>query len=147
MAGDGENGVDHVEGNEEVLVQIPNAIVHLIDEEESPHLGSGDFSVVKITQQGTALVVLVRVGDNLQWPLTEDVPTVKLDPTHYFFTLRVPAEVERQVEEEVHLPADFSSFYFMFSCVSYRHLRTSFEWQHLRLSLDVLLHDGILEGR
>jgi hypothetical protein len=95
-----------VEAREECLVTVPNAMVHLIDDQHSPHLASGHFSIVRITQKGrgkgkgsknwNGIVVLVRVGENLHWPLMKDEATVKLDPTHYFFTLPVPSSVEEQ---------------------------------------------------
>lgn len=85
---------EQVEASEDVLVRISGAMVHLIDDEESPLLGSGDFSVVRIEQQGNGIVLVVKVGDSLRWPLTKDERAVKLDPTHYFFTLRVPRRVE-----------------------------------------------------
>jgi hypothetical protein len=95
-----------VEAREECLVTVPNAMVHLIDDQQSPHLASGHFSIVRITQKGrgkgkgsknwNGIVVLVRVGENLHWPLMKDEATVKLDPTHYFFTLPVPSSVEEQ---------------------------------------------------
>lgn len=83
-----------LEAREECLVTVPDAIVHLVDDQESPHLATGHFSVVRIMQKGSGIVVLVRVGENLHWPLVQDEPTVKLDPTHYFFSLPVPASVE-----------------------------------------------------
>jgi len=79
---------------EECLVTIPNAIVHLVDEQQSPHLATGHFSIVRIAQKGNGIVVLVRVGENLHWPLMMDEPTVKLDPTHYFFALPVPSSID-----------------------------------------------------
>lgn len=95
-----------VEAREECLVTVPNAMVHLIDDQQSPHLATGHFSIVRITQKGrgkgkgsknwNGIVVLVRVGENLHWPLMKDEATVKLDPTHYFFTLPVPSSVEEQ---------------------------------------------------
>jgi hypothetical protein len=95
-----------VEAREECLVTVPNAMVHLIDDQQSPHLASGHFSIVRITQKGrgkgkgsknwNGIVVLVRVGENLHWPLMKDEATVKLDPTHYFFTLPVPSSLEEQ---------------------------------------------------
>ncbi|KAG0603538.1 hypothetical protein M758_10G101000 [Ceratodon purpureus] len=79
---------------EECLVTIPDAIVHLIDEQQSPHLATGHLSIVRIAQKGNGIVVLVRVGENLHWPLMKDEPTVKLDPTHYFFSLPVPSYID-----------------------------------------------------
>ena len=95
--GEEEEGAEDdtpLEAREECLVTVPDAIVHLVDDQESPHLATGHFSVVRIMQKGSGIVVLVRVGENLHWPLMQDEPTVKLDPTHYFFSLPVPASVE-----------------------------------------------------
>jgi hypothetical protein len=69
-------------------------MVHLVDNQESPLLAEGDFSVVRIEQEGNGIVAFVRVGDNLRWPLTKDEPAVKLDSSHYFFTIRVPRRVD-----------------------------------------------------
>ncbi|KAJ8747248.1 hypothetical protein K2173_010048 [Erythroxylum novogranatense] len=42
-------------------------------------------------QQGdTVVAVLARVSDHIQWPSAKDEAFVKLDQSHYFFTLRVP---------------------------------------------------------
>lgn len=93
---DVENDVDDgapLDPREECLVTIPDAIVHLVDEQQSPHLATGHFSIVRIAQKGNGIVVLVRVGENLHWPLMKDEPTVKLDPTHYFFSLLVPSSL------------------------------------------------------
>lgn len=88
-----------VEASEEVLVRIPEAMVHLIGDQESPLLAKGDFSVVRVDQQGNGIVVFVRVGEQLRWPLTKDEPAVKLDRTHYFFTIRVPRPVDEMDSE------------------------------------------------
>jgi len=86
---------------EECLVTVPNAIVHLVDENQSPHLATGHFSIIRIAQKGNGIVVLVRVGENLHWPLMKDEPTVKLDPTHYFFTIAVPSELDSESEQNM----------------------------------------------
>ncbi|KAG0561916.1 hypothetical protein KC19_9G103100 [Ceratodon purpureus] len=83
-----------LEASEDVLVRIRGAMVHLVDDQESPLLAEGDFSVVRIEQEGNGIVAFVRVGDNLRWPLTKDEPVVKLDSSHYFFTIRVPRRVD-----------------------------------------------------
>lgn len=80
------------ESSEEVLVTIPGAIVHLIDRERSLELASGDFMVVQLLQGGNVVAALARVGEEIQWPLAKDEAAVKLDDSHYFFTLRIPAE-------------------------------------------------------
>ncbi|CAK9859415.1 unnamed protein product [Sphagnum jensenii] len=85
---------EEVESREECLVTVPGAIVYLIDDEQSIHLATAHFSIVRITQKGNGIVVLVRVGNDLHWPLMKDVPVVKLDPTHYFFSVPVPLVVD-----------------------------------------------------
>ncbi|KAL9231841.1 hypothetical protein vseg_007011 [Gypsophila vaccaria] len=76
-----------VEAEEEVLITIPAAMVHLIDDRASVELGFGDMEVILIRQNETAVAVLARVGDQLQWPLTKDEAALKLDDSHYFFTV------------------------------------------------------------
>lgn len=78
-------------GSEEVLVSVAGTIVHLVDEEESVLLGTGNFTVVRIKQQNEGIVALVRVGSNLQWPLMSDEQVVKLDPIHYVFSIPIVA--------------------------------------------------------
>lgn len=77
---------------EQVLVKIPGAIVHLIDKERSIELASGEFEIVQLKQGDNVVAVLARVGDQIQWPLARDEAAVKLDESHYFFTLRAPSE-------------------------------------------------------
>lgn len=92
------------ESSEEVVVKIPGAIVHLIDKEQSIELANGEFSIVMLRQGDNVVAVLARIGDEIQWPLAKDEAAVKLDESHYFFTLRVPpesAEVnDRHVESQ-----------------------------------------------
>ncbi|KAG0568996.1 hypothetical protein KC19_6G057900 [Ceratodon purpureus] len=87
------------ETSEETLVKIRDAMVHLADDKESPLLAEGSFSVVRIEQEGNGIVAFVRVGDNLRWPLTKDESAVKLDSTHYAFTIRVPRPVDEMDKE------------------------------------------------
>jgi spartin len=91
----------HTEASEETLVTVRGATVHLVDEDESPMLGQGDFSVVRIEQEGNGIVAFVRVGEQLRWPLTQDEPAIKLDSSHYFFTIRVPRSVDHMIHETV----------------------------------------------
>ncbi|MCO5562993.1 hypothetical protein L7F22_016629 [Adiantum nelumboides] len=92
IVGDGQGSS---QGSEETLLKIPGAIVHLVDGEESAHLATGVFSLLRLAaQDGKGIAVFAKVGDDLQWPLTKDVPTAKLDANHYFFTLHVPPELE-----------------------------------------------------
>ncbi|XP_074570721.1 protein EARLY-RESPONSIVE TO DEHYDRATION 7, chloroplastic-like [Curcuma longa] len=76
---------------EETLIHIPGALLHLIDPHRSVELAAGDFSLARLRQGDNAIAVLARVGDGLvQWPLARDEAAVKLDDSHYFFSLRVP---------------------------------------------------------
>ncbi|THU73438.1 hypothetical protein C4D60_Mb04t22850 [Musa balbisiana] len=76
---------------EETLICVPGAIVHLIDPNYSIELGAGDFSLVRLRQGDNTLTVLAVVGDGLvRWPLVRDETVVKLDHSHYFFSLHVP---------------------------------------------------------
>ncbi|KAH9573177.1 hypothetical protein CY35_02G192300 [Sphagnum magellanicum] len=89
-----------VEAQEECLLTIPGAIAHLVDDQESPLLATGIFSIVRIIQKGSGIVILAHVGDSLHWPVTKDTPTVKLDPTHYFFSLPIPASVDEAADDD-----------------------------------------------
>ncbi|KAH7422834.1 hypothetical protein KP509_12G027900 [Ceratopteris richardii] len=83
------------QGTVETLLNVPSAIVHLVDDEESALLATGVFSLFRlVSQNGSVIAVFAKVGDYLQWPLAKDAATVKLDSNHYFFTLHVPAEGE-----------------------------------------------------
>ncbi|KAJ0448246.1 putative senescence/spartin-associated [Helianthus annuus] len=81
------------ESSEEVVIKIPNSIVHLIDKQQSIELASGLFEIIRLRQSGNVVAVLARIGDQIQWPLAKDEAAVKLDGSHYFFTLRVPEDV------------------------------------------------------
>ncbi|ESW03696.1 hypothetical protein PHAVU_011G034800 [Phaseolus vulgaris] len=75
---------------ENVLVTVPGAILHLIEKDSSVHLASGDLTISSLGEGDKVVAVLARVGDKVQWPLAKDVAAVKLDESHYFFTLQVP---------------------------------------------------------
>ncbi|KAK9065196.1 hypothetical protein SSX86_016579 [Deinandra increscens subsp. villosa] len=81
-----------LQSSEEVVIKIPHSIVHLIDKQRSIELASGVFEIVRLRQSGNVVAVLARIGDDIQWPLAKDEAAVKLDGSHYFFTLRVPSE-------------------------------------------------------
>ncbi|KAJ7294439.1 hypothetical protein O6H91_Y257300 [Diphasiastrum complanatum] len=83
----------------EVLVRLPETMVHLIDEQGSALLASGEFSLVKLVQNGNGIAIFARVGDDFQWPITKDEATAKLDSAHYFFTLRAADEEEGESSE------------------------------------------------
>ncbi|KAJ8572198.1 hypothetical protein K7X08_008709 [Anisodus acutangulus] len=86
---------------EQVIVKIPGAIVHLIDKERSIELASGEFEIIQLKQGDNVVAVLARVGDQIQWPLARDEAAVKLDESHYFFTLRVPSEANDEDQENL----------------------------------------------
>nr|GEU58300.1 hypothetical protein [Tanacetum cinerariifolium] len=65
-------------------------MIHLIDKQHSIELASGDLEIIRLRQGSAVVAVLARVADVIQWPLAKDEPAVKLDQTHYFFTLRLP---------------------------------------------------------
>ncbi|KAI7728107.1 hypothetical protein M8C21_029983 [Ambrosia artemisiifolia] len=81
-----------IESSEEVVIKIPNSIVHLIDKQQSIELASGVFEIIRLRQSGNVVAVLARISDDIQWPLAKDEAAVKLDGSHYFFTLRVPSD-------------------------------------------------------
>ncbi|XP_030974535.1 protein EARLY-RESPONSIVE TO DEHYDRATION 7, chloroplastic-like [Quercus lobata] len=72
---------------EEVLIKIPGAILNLIDKHYSVELACGDLTVVRLRQDDDVVAVLACVADEIQWPLVKDEAAVKLDHSHYFFTL------------------------------------------------------------
>ncbi|KAF9684481.1 hypothetical protein SADUNF_Sadunf04G0122600 [Salix dunnii] len=78
------------EPQEETLIRIPGSIVHLIERDHSVELACGDFCIVSLKQGDTIVAVFARVGDDIQWPLANDEAAVKIDGSHYFFSLRVP---------------------------------------------------------
>ncbi|KAJ6372345.1 hypothetical protein OIU76_026766 [Salix suchowensis] len=72
---------------QELLLQIPACTVHLMEAGEALELAKGDFSIVRILEDNISLATVVKIGDDLQWPLTKDEPVVKLDLLHYLFSL------------------------------------------------------------
>ncbi|KAJ9128513.1 hypothetical protein P3X46_034927 [Hevea brasiliensis] len=72
---------------QEVLLQIPACTVHLMEGGEALELATGEFTLFRILDDNVSLATIVRVGDNLQWPLTKDEPVVKIDGLHYLFSL------------------------------------------------------------
>uniref|UniRef100_A0A5B6YYP8 Senescence domain-containing protein n=1 Tax=Davidia involucrata TaxID=16924 RepID=A0A5B6YYP8_DAVIN len=71
----------------EVLLHIPGCEVHLMDEGEAVELANGDFTLLRISDDNVSLATIVKIGDDLQWPLTKDEPVVKIDALHYLFSL------------------------------------------------------------
>ncbi|KAK7358382.1 hypothetical protein VNO77_00309 [Canavalia gladiata] len=74
---------------QEVLIEIPGCKVHLMDEGEALELAEGQFMIIKTMEENVPLATIIKVGDDLQWPLTKDEPVVKLDALHYLFSLLV----------------------------------------------------------
>ncbi|KAG0457813.1 hypothetical protein HPP92_022970 [Vanilla planifolia] len=76
-------------GKEEILLLIPNAIVHLAGDPNASavEVGRGYLTVCRITEDSVALATVIKVGEDLRWPLTKDEPVAKLDRTHYLFSI------------------------------------------------------------
>ncbi|XP_061366315.1 senescence/dehydration-associated protein At4g35985, chloroplastic-like isoform X2 [Gastrolobium bilobum] len=74
---------------QEVLIQIPGCRVHLMDKGEAVELAQGQFMMMKIMDENVPLATIIKVGNDVQWPLTKDEPVVKVDAFHYLFSLPV----------------------------------------------------------
>jgi len=71
----------------EVLLRIPAGCrVHLMEEGEAVEIANGEFSLERISDENVSLAAIIKVGEDLQWPLTKDEPVVKVDPLHYLFS-------------------------------------------------------------
>ncbi|CAI0434931.1 unnamed protein product [Linum tenue] len=86
--------------HEELLIRIPGAIVHLIEKDHSVELACGALDIVTFKQGGTVIAAFCRIGGDIQWPLAKDEAAVKLDQSHYFFSLRVPSGSQEFSDEE-----------------------------------------------
>ncbi|KAH7850178.1 hypothetical protein Vadar_028845 [Vaccinium darrowii] len=75
------------ESVEELLLTVPGAILHLIDKHYSVQLACGDLNILRLRQGQNVVAVLARVDNEIQWPLAADLAAVKLDESHYFFSL------------------------------------------------------------
>lgn len=60
-----------------------------MDGGEALELSNGDFTLFRISDENVSIATTIKVGDDLQWPLTRDEPVVKLDALHYLFSLPV----------------------------------------------------------
>lgn len=58
-----------------------------MDGDDALELANGDFEVLRVSDSNISLATTIKVGDELQWPLTKDEPVVKLDALHYLFSL------------------------------------------------------------
>ncbi|KAG6658397.1 senescence/dehydration-associated protein At4g35985, chloroplastic-like [Carya illinoinensis] len=74
---------------QEVLLRIPGCKVHLMDEGEATELANGEFTLVRISDENVSLATMVKVGEDVQWPLTQDEPVVKVDALQYLFSLPI----------------------------------------------------------
>ncbi|KAF6164254.1 hypothetical protein GIB67_010224 [Kingdonia uniflora] len=72
---------------EEILLRIPGCKVHLVQQDDTVELAKGDFTVFKLVDDNISLATVIKVGEDLQWPLTKDEPVVKLDALQYLFSL------------------------------------------------------------
>ncbi|XP_023516308.1 senescence/dehydration-associated protein At4g35985, chloroplastic-like [Cucurbita pepo subsp. pepo] len=72
---------------QEVLLQIPGCRAHLMDGGEALELANGEFKVERIMEDDVSLATIIKVGEDLQWPLTKDEPVVKLNSLNYLFSL------------------------------------------------------------
>lgn len=137
-----EPPVAHQEPYERVLVTVKGAIVNLIEREKSVELASGDLSIVSLYQGDNVVAVFARIGDEIQWPLAKDEVAVKLDESHYFFTLRVPDTESRGGEYEVlnygvtvaakgqeSVLKEFDSVLETYGCFSVQEVRVSGNWE------------------
>ncbi|WZZ70319.1 hypothetical protein YC2023_081689 [Brassica napus] len=95
---------------EEVILTISGAILHLIDQSYSVELACGDLAIIRIVQDGNVVAVLARVADEIQWPLTKDENSVKVDETHYFFTLRPSKDFGSDSSDEDEDNADMLNY-------------------------------------
>lgn len=82
-----------IDATEELLIKIPATVVHLIDNQQSIELAFGNLELILLRQNATSVAVLARIGDQLQWPLTKDESALKLDDSHYFFTISSNGDV------------------------------------------------------
>jgi spartin len=86
---------------EDVLLRVAGAQLHLIDRSRSHPLAAGDLSLLRIRSGDTSLAATALLHP-IQWPLTRDVPVVKLDPCHYSFSLAVPASADDPSPDTLH---------------------------------------------
>jgi spartin len=77
---------------EDILIKVPGAILHLIDQQYSFELAIGDLTIIRLRQGYNTLAIYARVADEIQWPLAKDEAAVKVDDSHYFFCFCVPKE-------------------------------------------------------
>ncbi|XP_031265721.1 protein EARLY-RESPONSIVE TO DEHYDRATION 7, chloroplastic-like [Pistacia vera] len=135
---DAASQTTNVQPSEDLLVKVPGAIVHLIERENSVELASGELSIVSLSQGGNVVAVFARIGDEIQWPLAKDEPAVKLDESHYFFTLRVPDQDHYELlnygltiatKGQAHLLKELDRILETYSCFSVQKVRNMESWE------------------
>lgn len=60
-----------------------------MEEGEALEIAKGDFEIIRLSDENVVLATVLKVGDDLQWPLTRDEPIIKLDAFHYLFSLPI----------------------------------------------------------
>ncbi|XP_026434659.1 senescence/dehydration-associated protein At4g35985, chloroplastic-like [Papaver somniferum] len=75
--------------DEALVLQIPGCTVNLVEEGQAVEIAKEYFNLVKHSDENVPSVILVKVGDELQWPLAKDEPVVKLDALDYLFSLQM----------------------------------------------------------
>ncbi|KNA16297.1 hypothetical protein SOVF_090470 [Spinacia oleracea] len=135
----------------ELLLRIPGCIVNLIEEGKTIELGRGDFSVYILSDQNIRLATIIKVADNLQWPLTKDEPVVKLDGVHYLFTLPMKegdslnygvAFSDRCDKKLLGSLDAFLVEHSCFSCLSKSRGRNDLDWQEFAPKVEA--YNGVL---
>ncbi|KAL6226564.1 hypothetical protein ACLB2K_000526 [Fragaria x ananassa] len=72
---------------QQILLQIPGCRVHIMEEGEALELAVGEFILENIFDENVSLATIIKVGEELQWPLTKDEPVVKIDDLNYLFSI------------------------------------------------------------
>ncbi|KAF3775388.1 hypothetical protein EJ110_NYTH50503 [Nymphaea thermarum] len=93
---------------EKEILSIPAAQLTLVDSNDSVKICRGEFTILKLIQEGAAIAIIVKVGDDYQWPLTKDEPVVKLDDLHYLFSIKPPSTEEKKKAEFISYGVKFS---------------------------------------
>lgn len=58
-----------------------------MEEGEALELAVGEFILENIFDENISLATIIKVGEELQWPLTKDEPVVKIDDLNYLFSI------------------------------------------------------------
>ncbi|CAN6456762.1 unnamed protein product [Victoria cruziana] len=93
---------------EEEILSIPAAQLTLVDSDDSLELCHGDFTIVRLIQEGSPIAIIVKVDDDCRWLLTKDEPVVKLDDLHYLLTVKPPSTGQEKEDEFISYGVKFS---------------------------------------